>query len=134
MRKEEWGWSGAPGGEARPTTRSPSLLLLSSDGGRVVLDDGCTIDYDWLVLALGSDTATFGVPGVVEHCAAFNTYTDAVALHNKLKEVQSASGAPATAISAVVDEDHKRSNRPGGASLGAVERGRLRLLRVEMAE
>lgn len=63
-----------------------------------MLDDGCTIDYDWLVLALGSDTATFGVPGVVEHCAAFNTYTDAVALDNKLKEVQSASGAPATAI------------------------------------
>lgn len=65
-----------------------------------MLADGATIDYDWLVLALGSDTATFGVPGVAEHCAAFNTYADAVALDAKLKEVTAAS--PATPPSAIV--------------------------------
>ena len=29
-----------------------------SDGGRVTLSDGMTIDFDWLVLALGGETNT----------------------------------------------------------------------------
>ncbi len=47
-------------------------------GGRVLLSDGAAVEYDWLVLALGSDTATFGIEGVRELALPFNSYEDAV--------------------------------------------------------
>ncbi len=46
-------------------------------GGRVVLADGGAVEYDWLVLALGSRTATFGIPGVRELALPFCTFDDA---------------------------------------------------------
>jgi hypothetical protein len=51
---------------------------VPSTGGVVLLSDGATVPYDWLVLALGSETNTYGIPGVKEHALAFNTYSDAV--------------------------------------------------------
>lgn len=47
-------------------------------GGRVVLASGAAVEYDWLVLALGSDSVFFGIPGVKEHCLPFCSYNDAV--------------------------------------------------------
>ena len=46
-------------------------------GGRVVLADGAAVEYDWLVLALGSRSATFGIPGVRELALPFCTFDDA---------------------------------------------------------
>jgi NADH dehydrogenase len=43
-----------------------------------------TIAYDHLVLALGSHTSTFGLPGVAEHSWALKTLEDADALRNRL--------------------------------------------------
>ena len=43
-----------------------------------------TIAYDQLVLALGSHTSTFGIPGVAEHSWALKTLEDADALRNRL--------------------------------------------------
>lgn len=43
-----------------------------------------TIAYDHLVLALGSQTSTFGLPGVAEHVWALKTLADADALRNHL--------------------------------------------------
>jgi hypothetical protein len=45
-------------------------------GGKVLLANGAAIEYDWLVLALGSDTVYFGIEGVKEHCLPFCTYND----------------------------------------------------------
>jgi hypothetical protein len=47
-------------------------------GGKVVLSDGVGVEYDWLVLSLGSESSTLGVPGVKEHAVLFNTITDAL--------------------------------------------------------
>lgn len=43
-----------------------------------------TLDYDHLVLALGSSTSTFGLPGVAEHTFALKSLEDAAALRNRL--------------------------------------------------
>jgi NADH dehydrogenase len=43
-----------------------------------------TIEYDHLVLALGSSTSTFGLPGVAENAWALKSLQDADALRNRL--------------------------------------------------
>ncbi|HEY5340635.1 MAG TPA: FAD-dependent oxidoreductase, partial [Candidatus Aquilonibacter sp.] len=43
-----------------------------------------TIDYDQLVIALGSSTSTFGLPGVAERVFALKTLEDAGILRNRL--------------------------------------------------
>lgn len=62
---------------------------LSAPGGTVVLDDGTAIEYDWLVLALGGETTTFGVPGAADLALPFCTYDDAVAVDGRLTELES---------------------------------------------
>lgn len=43
----------------------------------MVLADGGSVPYDWLVVSLGAETATFGVPGVKENALPFATFQDA---------------------------------------------------------
>jgi NADH:ubiquinone reductase (H+-translocating) len=43
-----------------------------------------TVEYDHLVLALGSSTSTFGIPGVAEHTWSLKSLEDADALRNRL--------------------------------------------------
>ena len=50
----------------------------SATGGRIMLADGQHVEYDWLVLALGSETSTFGIPGAKELATPFCTYIDAL--------------------------------------------------------
>ena len=50
----------------------------SAAGGRITLADGQHVEYDWLVLALGSETSTFGIPGAKELATPFCTYIDAL--------------------------------------------------------
>ena len=40
------------------------------------LHGGSTLEYDWLVLAVGSQTNTFGIPGVKEHAVTFWSLDD----------------------------------------------------------
>lgn len=42
------------------------------------------LEYDHLVLALGSVTSTFGIPGVAEHALALKTLEDAETLRNRV--------------------------------------------------
>ena len=49
----------------------------SAGGGVVVLSDGAQVAYDWLVVSLGAETSTFGIPGVKELALPFSTYQDA---------------------------------------------------------
>jgi NADH dehydrogenase len=50
---------------------------------RVVMIDGnSTVPYDYLVLAAGSSTSDFGIPGVAEHAYPLKTLPDAVRLRN----------------------------------------------------
>ena len=43
--------------------------------------------YDTLVLALGGETATFGIPGLEEHAVGMKTLADAFSLRNRLIEM-----------------------------------------------
>lgn len=64
-----------------PTRCNPPLLARqdggSTGGGVVTLSDGASVPYDWLVVSLGAETSTFGLPGVKECALPFSTYEDA---------------------------------------------------------
>ena len=53
-------------------------------GRRVCLEDGDELAYDWLIVAAGAVTATFGVPGVEEHAYPLKSLTDAIRLRAHL--------------------------------------------------
>ncbi|KAL8131640.1 alternative NAD(P)H-ubiquinone oxidoreductase C1, chloroplastic/mitochondrial [Apium graveolens] len=57
----------------------------SSCGGCVHLESGLTIEYDWLVLALGADSKRDVVPGAAEFAIPFSTLEDALKVNEKLK-------------------------------------------------
>ena len=48
----------------------------------VSIDGEPSIDYDYLILAAGSSSADFGIPGVAEHAFPLKTLPDAVGLRN----------------------------------------------------
>ena len=66
--------------------RNPTLHLsrpvykdwLCMSGGTITLADGQRLQYDWLVLALGSSTTFFGIPGVKDLALPFNDFKDAM--------------------------------------------------------
>jgi hypothetical protein len=64
-------------GLPRASGRSLNRLTALA-GGRVLLASGASVEYDWLVLALGSDSVFFGIEGVKEYCLPFCTYDDAM--------------------------------------------------------
>ncbi|MDV2886128.1 NAD(P)/FAD-dependent oxidoreductase [Alkalihalophilus pseudofirmus] len=49
-----------------------SVIEIKTDAKKVILENG-ELDYDYLVVGLGSEAETFGVPGVHEH--AFSKWT-----------------------------------------------------------
>ena len=51
---------------------------LCSPGGQVKLRGGGVVEYDWLVLAMGSSTSFFDIPGVRELTFPFCDYKDAM--------------------------------------------------------
>lgn len=51
---------------------------MPEGSGKVILEGGESIGYDWLVVALGAQTDSRGVPGVRELALALNSYDDAV--------------------------------------------------------
>jgi NADH dehydrogenase len=51
---------------------------------RQIETDGETISYDYLILANGSVTSTFGIPGVEEHSYFLKTLEEAVTLKNHI--------------------------------------------------
>lgn len=58
--------------------------VVGVDLGRrvVTLTDGPALSYDYLVLAAGAVTNTFGVPGVAEHALALKGLDEALAVRN----------------------------------------------------
>lgn len=61
----------------------------SSKGGCVMLDDGSSIEYDWLVLALGAEPNTRNVPGVKDYTIPFSTFEDAEKVKKQKHEKRS---------------------------------------------
>jgi NADH dehydrogenase len=64
----------------------------------VLLADGPAVPYDFLVLAAGAVTNTFGVPGVAEHALALKGLDEALAVRNHvLRQFELADRDPAVA-------------------------------------
>jgi NADH:ubiquinone reductase (H+-translocating) len=75
------------------------------------------LQYDTLVLALGGETSTFGIPGLDEHAAGMKTLADAFALRNRMIEMLERAD---------LEEDPKERQRQltflvGGAGFSGVE-------------
>ena len=80
--------------------RLAAVTGIDLDGRRVHLDNGGPLRYDYLVLATGSVSNDFGVPGVGEHGFPLKTLSDALALRNHLLELfEAAHTDPALADS-----------------------------------
>ncbi|KAL5704394.1 NADH:ubiquinone reductase (non-electrogenic) [Ranunculus cassubicifolius] len=68
--------------------RNGTTKLIS--GGKVHLQSGICIEYDWLVLALGAEPRLDLVPGAAEFALPFSTLDDARKVNNKLKSLERA--------------------------------------------
>lgn len=60
--------------------RMGSPLSVDHRNKSIKLDSSETLDFDYLVVALGSATADFGVPGVIEHALGMKSVTEALAI------------------------------------------------------
>ncbi|XP_031493054.1 alternative NAD(P)H-ubiquinone oxidoreductase C1, chloroplastic/mitochondrial isoform X2 [Nymphaea colorata] len=63
----------------------PTQLL---SGGKVHLESGIEVEYDWLVLALGAQTKLDLVPGASEFALPFSTLEDAQRVEQKLRMLE----------------------------------------------
>jgi len=64
--------------------RRGDLARLDTAARQAVLSDGSTLDYDYLILAIGVTAAFFGIPGAAERSWSLYTRRDAVALRTRL--------------------------------------------------
>jgi NADH dehydrogenase len=59
---------------------------LDTDAREIALDDGSTVAYDYVLIALGSRTAYYGIPGLEEHSLTLKSLDDALSIHERVKE------------------------------------------------
>eukprot|EP01025_Chloroclados_australasicus_P060222 TRINITY_DN770_c0_g3_i1.p1 TRINITY_DN770_c0_g3~~TRINITY_DN770_c0_g3_i1.p1 ORF type:complete len:533 (-),score=56.93 TRINITY_DN770_c0_g3_i1:358-1956(-) len=69
----------------------PDADASSKQGGQVFLRDGSSVEYDWLVIALGTEPNLQIVPGAKEHALPFCTYENAVQVNEALTKLKSSS-------------------------------------------
>ncbi|WP_135662659.1 NAD(P)/FAD-dependent oxidoreductase [Halorhabdus rudnickae] len=69
-----------------PTTtfREGLVETVDTDARTVHLADGESIDYDYLLVAVGSQTAFFGIDGLEEHALTLKCLDDALAIHDEI--------------------------------------------------
>jgi len=61
------------------------VVDVDVDDRVVETDDGTTVDYDYLLLAVGSTTAFFGIEGLEEHAHQLKGLDDAKAIHEDIR-------------------------------------------------
>ncbi|MFB6137061.1 MAG: NAD(P)/FAD-dependent oxidoreductase [Halobacteriaceae archaeon] len=57
----------------------------------VELEDGTTVDYDYVVVCIGSDTAFFGIEGLAEHSHTLKSLDDALGIHDAVMDAVAAA-------------------------------------------
>jgi NADH dehydrogenase len=78
--------------------KRPSTWCITAEVQRIALDERTVtvlggdgdlhrLRYDSLVLALGGETATFGITGLAEHAVGMKTLADAFSLRNRMIEI-----------------------------------------------
>ncbi len=59
---------------------------LDVDEQVVELEEGEDVEYDYVLVALGSGTAYYGIPGLDEHSLTLKSLDDALEIHEQVKE------------------------------------------------
>ncbi len=91
------------GGRANVRVRLGAVSRVDLAARQVELDDGSRVPYDFLVLAAGSSSADFGVPGVAAHAYPLKSLDDAIWLRNHFLECfEEADAGPGTAPDGVL--------------------------------
>lgn len=71
-----------------PSTRFINARVedVDCDDRTIELDDGSTVDYDYVLVAFGSQTAFFGIEGLKEHSLTLKNLDDALEIHDAVAE------------------------------------------------
>ncbi|GAA0201726.1 NAD(P)/FAD-dependent oxidoreductase [Haladaptatus pallidirubidus] len=71
-----------------PNTRFVQDIVtgIDTDERTVELEDDSDLNYDYLLVALGSDTAFYGIPGMAENALTLKGLDDALEIHDQVKE------------------------------------------------
>ncbi|MBX0293993.1 NAD(P)/FAD-dependent oxidoreductase [Haloarcula nitratireducens] len=71
-----------------PTTKfvQATVADIDTDDREVVLDDDSTVDYDYLLVGIGSQTAFFGIDGLEEHAHTLKSLGDALGIHDAVQQ------------------------------------------------
>jgi len=77
------------------TFRQGAVKSVNVADKTVLLDEG-QVNFDYLVLALGSDANFYGIPGAAEHSIPLKTLRDALAIRNRLQFLVEAGRLSAT--------------------------------------
>ncbi|ARS88427.1 NAD(P)/FAD-dependent oxidoreductase [Natrarchaeobaculum aegyptiacum] len=87
---------------ASPSTRfiKDSVTGLDVDEQVVELEDGDDVEYDYVLVALGSQTAYYGIPGLEEHSLTLKSLDDALEIHEAVTEAseEATRGDPAQIV------------------------------------
>jgi len=87
-----------------------SVVDIDTDERVVELDENEALDYDYLVVGIGSETATYGIDGMAEHPLTLKSLDDALEIHEQVRE----------AAREATREDHAQVV-VGGAGLSGIQ-------------
>jgi NADH dehydrogenase len=108
----------------RPAVRMATVSGVDLDTREVLTEEGGRYPYDYLILAAGATTATFGIPGVAEHSFPLKTMPDALRLRaHLLHQFELADSDPS-----VIDEGALTVVVVGGGPTGVEMAGALQEL------
>ncbi|MCU4925131.1 FAD-dependent oxidoreductase [Halobacteria archaeon AArc-dxtr1] len=87
---------------ADPTTTfiQDTVTALDTDERVVELEDGDSVDYDYVLVALGSQTAYYGIPGLDDHSLTLKSLDDALEIHEQVADAsrEATRGEPAQIV------------------------------------
>ena len=105
----------------RTSVRMATVSGVDLDAREVLTEEGRRFGYDYLILAAGATTATFGIPGVEEHSFPLKTMPDALRLRaHLLRQFELAENDPA-----VIDQGALTVVVVGGGPTGVEMAGAL---------
>lgn len=62
------------------------VVGVDVDAREIALESGDAMDYDYLVVAIGTATADFGIEGIQEHAHTLKSLDDALGIHDAITE------------------------------------------------
>ncbi|WP_436924297.1 NAD(P)/FAD-dependent oxidoreductase [Halosimplex amylolyticum] len=82
------------------TFRQGTVEAVDTDDRVVELADGADVEYDYLLVGIGSRTAFFGIDGLKEYAYTLKSLDDALAIHDAVSEAAAAATRddPATIV------------------------------------